>query len=168
MFLLRTTNRRWDAPVNAPWLPAGQIHADPLADLKTEDNKLSVWTVFNDASNLQRIVAALAANRENLSRFEYALVDEHAVAVGGFTVVPSPGNTPDAEANKLWHNDVVDLSGNRLVDLAVIMSQHMSRNRYEKDEVVDLIALGIADQRFPRSKLKPSVRATFPETGPSA
>jgi hypothetical protein len=121
--------------------------------------------IDHDESNLTRIIAALAATRENLGRIDCALVDEQRFMAGGFTITRSEGVTPDAEANETWHRDVVCLSGDRLVVLATVVLQHLQRRRYEEDDLVGLIATGIANRQIDRSKLNPKLRDKFLITG---
>jgi hypothetical protein len=57
-----------------PWLLEEDIPADPLGDLATNDNELSVWQINDDKSNLPRVAAALAANCDDISNLDYALI----------------------------------------------------------------------------------------------
>lgn len=79
-FYLRGLNnkRRWDKSTNPDWLSSPDIPVHPLADLlpKLGDHALSLWHVESDKSNLKRVVAAMAAGRERLDKFEYALFPE--------------------------------------------------------------------------------------------
>jgi hypothetical protein len=75
-FFLRTIRKaRWYNVEGVSWLEKGDIQADPLADLNTKGNELSVWLVENDRSNLEQVVTALAATRTDISNLDYALLD---------------------------------------------------------------------------------------------
>jgi hypothetical protein len=70
-FILRTIRKdRWYRIEDVPWLEEGDIHADPLADLNTKANELSVWLIEDDRSNLNRVVSALAATRTHISNLD--------------------------------------------------------------------------------------------------
>jgi len=153
--------RRWDRP-DAEWLPAGQIHADPLADLNTVDSTLSIWLV-DDEANLDRIATALAANRDDLDKVDCALIDEQVLAASGFSLEPSEGDTPDSEANKLWHRNVMKLSGDGLVHLATVILENMKRKGYGREDVQGLIAQGLASKRIDYAKLKKKMKERFPQ-----
>lgn len=160
--LLRAVRfRRWDRP-DGEWLPAEQIHSDPLGDLNTVENKLSIWLV-DDELNLDRIATALAANREDLDKIDCALIDEQILTAGGFSLKPSEGDTPDLVANKLWHRNVIELSGDGLVDLATVILENMTRKGYGREDIKGLIAQGLASKRIDYSKLKPKLKERFPQ-----
>ena len=50
------------------------VPADPLGDLKTDNNELSVWEVADDLADLDDLIAAMASVFENLSSCDVALV----------------------------------------------------------------------------------------------
>ncbi len=85
--LLRTVRRgRWVGALGHDWLEEGDVAADPLADLRTSENTLSVWQVDDDKSNLLRIVAAFASTRDTFANFDFALVQEEVVADLGIEI----------------------------------------------------------------------------------
>ena len=76
-FLLRKIRKpRWYKQ-DLPWVAANDIQPDPLGDLTTSENKLSVWYVKDDKSNLDQVLAAIAASSGSLSNLDYALFNEH-------------------------------------------------------------------------------------------
>jgi hypothetical protein len=91
-FLRMVRCHRWDIEGN-PWLGEGEVPAGAFIDLKTDKNALSVWRFDGDQSTLDRLVAALAANREKLDHFEYALANEEAIPT--IKVQQTPGESPD-------------------------------------------------------------------------
>ena len=55
--LLRTVRQnRWLKGEAEPFLAADDVPADPVGDLLTQQNLLSVWEVAPDRSNIERIV----------------------------------------------------------------------------------------------------------------
>ena len=99
------------------WLKNHEIHADPLADFVTTKNSLSVWRIEDNKSNLQRVIAALAAIRDSIDKFDYVLFDEKLLKECDIKVELTEGNSPDQEANA-WHYDLLELSAQKLVKLA--------------------------------------------------
>lgn len=73
LFLRTVRENRWYKSEAAPWLERGDIPADPLGDLPTSQNQLSVWEVAVDRSNVERIVRAVAVGRNNLADMGYVL-----------------------------------------------------------------------------------------------
>jgi hypothetical protein len=118
-FVLRKVRKaKWYKHENVPWLKAGELQADALGDLYTENNTLSVWLVTNDKSNLQRIAAALAGNCEYLSNLDYALLNVELIADLNIKIVQKAGDSADDTANNSWHYDLTELSAMDLLALA--------------------------------------------------
>ena len=67
--------------------------ADPLGDLVTKENRLSVWQIDDDRSNLGDVIAALAASRDFLDTFDYALFNDELLAQARITRSRSAGVT---------------------------------------------------------------------------
>jgi len=78
LYLLMINKRKWDR-LNVPWLKPNQIQADPLGDLRINEGALSVWHIEDDESNLDLVIAALVATRQNFDKFEYGLFDQEIV-----------------------------------------------------------------------------------------
>src|SRR5215510_4864620 len=104
-FLLRKIRKtRWYRTESFDWLPNGELPADPLSDLGTKSNELSVYHVAADESNLDRIIASLAANVDQLAHVDFALFDESVISELGIKIKPSKGDLPDDQVNN-WHSD---------------------------------------------------------------
>ena len=120
-YLLHIVRRsRWpydeDPPRDTTALPA-----DPLGDLATKDNSLSLWRIEDDKSNLDRIAATLAANRQRLGPFDYILFPSSLLDNEDFELTKSDGGTHDKEVNTRWHMDLIHLSAIKLVDFAKLV-----------------------------------------------
>ncbi len=114
--LIKLDNKRmWDRP---DWLAAGEVPAEAVQDFRADGNELSVWYVEPDQSNLDRVLTAIAANREHFEKIDYAVFDDAVVDRCGIAVQATPGQLPDEHANRTWHRDLVELSGRKLVSLA--------------------------------------------------
>jgi hypothetical protein len=117
--------------------------ADPLGDLATKDNALSVWFVDDGKSNLKRIAAALAARCDHVSNVDYALFDQAMLDRLDIQMEKSYGGTPDDYANRNWHYDLVKLSGRKLLELAGAVLANSERKRLPGKEVERLVADGV-------------------------
>ena len=93
------TQARWYRDMARPWLERGEIPTDPLTDLRTSDNTLSVFLVEDDLSDLGRVVTALAANRSNLKHFDYLLFDREVLSTTSIEAFPVAGTTADDDVN---------------------------------------------------------------------
>src|SRR5438874_12791164 len=105
---------RWLTGPDVPWLSPGDVPADALLDLRTEANALSVCQVEADLSNLERVVAALAASRDTLANADFVLFDVRILTSLAIGSEATCGATPDEEANARWHLDLVELTAARI------------------------------------------------------
>lgn len=113
-YLLRkVTKSRWLEPI------LNDVPSDSFWDLRTDGGTLSVYEVNPDDEELvSRCVAALVVQTTHLQILELALVDRTEVANLGVGIQTSPGAVPDELVRDL-HRDITDLTGRRLVELAV-------------------------------------------------
>lgn len=77
-------------------MPAGEIPAAALTDLRADSNALSFWRVEPDESNLSTVITALASNRDRLDKIDYALLDEAVLLNISIGCEETEGNTPYA------------------------------------------------------------------------
>lgn len=157
LILRKIRKRRWDESEDLAWLAEDDIPADPLGDLSTTFNALSVWYIEEDRSNLDRVVAASAAGRERLDVLDYALFDQELLSQINIKIKESPGATPDVEANE-WHRDLVELSAAKLVNLAKVMLRNAERRRRLPKELDQLIAKAVASGRIDKERLSQRIR----------
>lgn len=124
-YLLRIirTNRWIAAQKSATWLQPGEIIADTMADFTTIEGKISLYRVNLDLSNLARIVAALAVNRDNPDHFDYCTINFDTLTHAGFKLGQTPGKTRDEEVNSL-HYDLIELTTQRLLELTHLFFHH--------------------------------------------
>jgi hypothetical protein len=157
-YLLRGIRKtRWLSDPSRTWLPVNEVPADCLGDLQTTDCELSVWVVERDRSNLARVVTALAATRDTLSEFSYRLVPIEWVKRHRLQLNPTPGETPDEEANDRWHGDLQYLSGVRLVSLARCMWHRGELARITESRMKILLSEGVQSHQLDATKLKPGL-----------
>ena len=149
--LIKLDNKRmWDRP---EWLPAGEVPAEAVQDFRADGNELSVWYVEADRSNLDRVLTAIAANRDHFEKIDYAVFEDAVVDRCGITIRPTPGKVPDEHANRTWHRDLIELSGRKLVSLAECIADGIPE-RKPMAQVRDLLARAARDGHLNRELVK--------------
>lgn len=164
VMLRRLDNRRrWDK-VDLPWLGQGEIPADPMADLKTNENKLSVYYVEKNQSNLNDVIEAIAATRNFPDRFDYLLFDEEICSELKIEVRDTKGETPNEEVNKKWHRDLAELSADKLLELAKVVYEKGETHRELEKEMLERVAKASLAGKIPIKDLKPNWRQRVTNT----
>ena len=121
--LLRTVRQnRWLKEEAAPFLAIDDVPADPVCDLQTKQNLLSVWEVAQDHSNIERIVRAVAIGRHAIATMGYVVFDSGLLLAAGIEIRENKGGSLDEGANA-GHRDLV-VSGNKLVALTKAILRH--------------------------------------------
>ena len=155
-FLRGVRKARWYKDFKEyPWLQPLDVPADPLGDLATQDNTISVYIV-EDQEAVGRVVAALAATRDTISNFDYALFRIETLEHANFKIHQELGKTPDAIVN-MWHRDVTELSAIKLLDLLQKIWEEVKTDRKSQKEVVELIRKGISLGHLEQSKIKGTI-----------
>lgn len=140
------------------WPGAGSP-ADPLVDLRTEANAISVFVIPKSdvGQSAHRVAAANAAKRESLDHFEYVVFDASALESIPVTLSKAAGETPDAGVNE-WHVNVTDMSAQQLARVAdVIWAVRTGIVRLYKPDVEDLIVKGIEAGEIDRARVTPRI-----------
>jgi hypothetical protein len=156
-FLEGTDERTYQSP---SWLKAGDVSGDCLKDLATDDGNLSIFFIpSNQPELVHKVGAAMIAGSQNLARFEYCRIEPKTLEALGFRVYPSPasGATIDPEVNAL-HHDVVDLSAEKLVTLAVEMKRRGKKDQVKKSDIKDTIRLRVQTGRIQKDRVTEGVR----------
>ena len=86
-------------------MPAGEVPADALTDLRANNNELSVWSVESDHGNLNVVLAAVASHRDRLDKLDYTLIDEAILLPIPMECVKSEASTPhllDCMTSQPW------------------------------------------------------------------
>ena len=135
------------------WLRAGELQADALGELKTERNKLSIYFVNDNAGvTVERIVAAFAARRERIVKFDYITFDSSLLTALELRSENTPGDTPDSGVNDN-HVDLIQLTATKLTQLGMTMQQQGVLNRKLDQQVGRLINIGLAAGHIDRSQV---------------
>ena len=152
-FYLRIISKsRW-LPIDDSWLNVGEFQGDVLVDLRTQSNCLSVWFIDDERSNLSRVATALAAKRDKVGNFDYALIDEEVLTELQIRKEKNNGDSPDSEINSSVHYDCVELSAQKIVKLAKRMFS-CERDRILEKTIREQVLLGIKQGHINESKLK--------------
>ncbi len=156
--LVRTVDkhRNWFKEEAAPFLRQDDVPADPLVDLRTKENRLSVYLVEQDKSNVERIVRAIASGKQKIEHQSYIVFDSKVLEKAGIEMEENAGDTKDAGINHL-HRDLV-LTGKKLA----LLAQGMLQDGEEvatilREHLRELVEQGIHAGELPeeyREKLK--------------
>lgn len=163
--LLRIIRKnRWYKEEALRYLLLGDTPADPLADLTTENNALSVWYIEDDKSNLERVITALAATRRNLDVLDYALFDFAVPSEIKAQCERSSGNTPDDAVNKTWHYDLKELSGLKIVALTKAILEGGQKERVPLGKVRESIKSAVSTGQVDSSRMNPKLATALAQT----
>lgn len=118
----------------------------------------------------ERIAVALAAGRDELAQYDYALVDEERVAGVPITLRKTPGGTCDEQVNDL-HVDLVNLTATAVAKLAAIVleiSKAGELRRILKPDMKDQIHKALELKHLDESRLNPKLRKALQVAPPNA
>ena len=142
-----------------------QIPADPLWDLRTQSNKLSIWWIEKDMSNFDAVISAIAATKDTFANVDYALIDSEAMLALSFKTEHTQGDTPHLDANQKWHRDLISLTAQGLVLLAQqVYASEMKR--LSERSVAELLQKSFALGQLSVDKLKPTLRDKLQQLEP--
>lgn len=133
--------------------------ADPLGDLLTTDNSLSVY-FFEDEASLKIIELALASNRDYIKPLEYLILKLDELRKMGFEFKEYNGDTKIEAANNL-HRNIVNLTADKLIILAKSMLKGMVNEGCHiyktPKEVKKIVNEGIQCGKISKVKLSPEM-----------
>ena len=152
-FLRKVHKNRWSRE-SAPWIGQGDTQADAMTDLETRDNRLSVWRV-DDEPGLEEVIAAMAANCDYLSVFDYVLFGQDAICQIGIKIESSLGSSGDQRINRESHHDLIELTAGKLA----VLAGKGTPARRPKKEVLNLVNDAVRSGRIDEAALKENVRA---------
>jgi len=158
MVLRGVRQARWYMEYRAPWLDGEDVPADPLGDLRTSSNCISVWELETDLSNLELLITANAAARDKPDPFDYLIFDDSCLGDLGIGIAQTEGKTPCPEAN-IYHRDLTDLTGLKLVRLIrLIWSQDVEAKREGRKNVESKLSQALASGSIAADNLSASMR----------
>jgi hypothetical protein len=153
LVLRKIRKSKWYESESVPWLTKEDLQADALVDLATKGNRLSVYLVNYDHTNLEQVITALAANCDYVSDFDFALFDHDALWELGIRIENSDGDTPDSVVNS-WHCELIELTAERIVALAGIIWKRAEKKRFLSKRVHHLLAHAVASGQIDRDKMR--------------
>ena len=153
-FLRVVRQTRWQKP---QWTDedSNSKQADAADDLKTWGNRLSVYAVEGD-QELNETIAALAANRETLSNFDYAWIDTEKLQDSQLEYEQTQGGTPDEGVNQR-HYDLVRLTLDELSTIAHSIPDE-EVYRVSRREAGNLIEEAVRNGRIAEERLSERLR----------
>jgi hypothetical protein len=140
------------------WLPAGDFPWDPLSDLNNQLCTLSVYEIRDDRSNLERVIAALAATRNKIEDVAFVLFDAVVLDELHIGVRASAGTTPDDEVNRS-HRNLIEVSAARQLSLAKFMKSSGEIDRLLPPQVLRLLRDALGSGRINEGRLQPALKA---------
>ena len=123
---------KWNNPKSVD-RPDPTIPGDTLSELKTKDNKLSVW-LANSEEDIEDAVAALSISRDNIGKLCFLLLDEEKLSTFDISVIDDQlGDAQGASVDILKkHRNLVELDHKRLGQLAEYMIQQANDTNNRK------------------------------------
>lgn len=133
----------------------GAVHPDTVGDFRTLDGKLSVWEIGDREENVARVVAAMTASIRK-EHFDFLTFDSDIVAEVGGVLERSDGGTPDREANRTFHYDIVVGRIEQLVSLVEnIFNKKSHVGRYDLIDISKFVEEAVDAARIPLTKVAP-------------
>ncbi len=131
IFRKLSQKRYWD---RKPWLGTSDIQGDAAKCLMTKENRLSVFILEEPTIQMERVVAALALNRDSLAHLDLAIAPEDVLELCQIQRDRVQADTPDSEVNE-WHLDLIELTVAKIAKLATAIRNKGEIRRYNEKEV---------------------------------
>ncbi|MHC5054370.1 MAG: hypothetical protein ACYTKD_06595 [Planctomycetota bacterium] len=147
---------KWQTPPR--WFAGEGVYADLLNDLRTRNNKLSLWRVAEDRSDLDDVIAALATTKDEPSNIDYAVFPEACVDCLGISVEEAPGEAHLQDVNAK-HFNLVEMTGEAVLALAGEIRKAADFGRKMKKDVLGFLRIAVAEGRLDPGKLGGKVKA---------
>lgn len=146
----------WERPEGMPWFGDNDVPADVLNSFQTNENALSIYLVEED--QLERLVAACGANRNNVQILDYVVVEMSVMDGLDLFIKDVRGELPDATAN-LWHRDLSKLTARKLTELGIRMHSKGKVVRKMDKEIGKLVNRRLVAQQLDRNKMDQNLLA---------
>ncbi len=150
---------RWYREQAQSLLEQDDIPSDPIADLNTTENSLSIFLVNEDRSNLEQTVAAQAGTRMKADDAGYIVFSSDLLSRVGIAIDDShPGTTADEDVNSR-HRDLIQLSGKKLIAFVrEVMLSSEPPETLPKEDVIGILKEGVSAGRIDPGRLPDKVR----------
>ena len=153
-FLRKISKNRWFER-NPCWLQGDDVPADPLGDLRTKRNKLSVWLVEDTERSQMEAAIAITTLSDNVSHVHYALIERDALEGINITARQDPSDTHYLKVKDL-HRNLVQLSGSKLIQLTRVIFES-KKTLIPKDRLLPALARAVEEGEIAKSALKKHV-----------
>lgn len=163
MLFRKIEKSRWNwGDKKLAWLKNEEIPAAPLSDFRASPtSQISVWKIEDNKTNLERIVAAIAARLQHLDKFDYVMFSENMVEGVGIQIRKSSGQSADPDADKQWHLDLVEISATKLISLTQLIDKDGLMDRRDEQEVEKLIRNGVNEGRIEKKRINKDLRSSL-------
>lgn len=160
-YLIRVLDgSRWSFEYQEPNKP---FKANPLYDLRTDNDNLSVFEFEEEKNNLNEIILGFAAKRYGISKLQYIELDPDELIKSGFKIISAEeqGNTPVATANAAHKNIYIE-SAEKLIELAKLIYYKTENIQTVKGkDIKKLINESIANGSLDRDNLNCVLKKIF-------
>lgn len=148
----------YDEIPSTTYLSQNDVEADYFKDIETTKNSLSIWEIDDDKKDLERVIAALASNKNQIEPFSYILFRKEELESAGIEVLQINGDTLDSQINSR-HWDIVELTGLKLIELAKILKNNSSNaGQMLKPKITDLIRESISNGNILKDALNKGIK----------
>jgi len=154
LILRKIRKSKWYKNLGVPWLKQEDLQADALGDLDSKDNKLSVWLIEDNRSNLERVITALAAKCDHPTNIDIALLEQNVLDKLDIRWSKTSGDSCDDEINKTFHIDLIELTAAKLLQFAQQIQQKGNKTRFFQKEIIQMLTKGISTGKISRDKIK--------------
>lgn len=146
---------RWDEALKQR--ASGEFPADPLGDLVTTENRLSVFLLEDEAAQLDSVMTACAANKQRAANADCVLLEAGHLDKLALEQELTEGNTPNANVNGL-HRNLKDLTAKVLVELGELFLQYGEFKSRLGAQIRKQILDGVRSGTIDSSKLHKKLR----------
>ncbi len=136
------TYMSWEkSPEDKLWLQVDEIPADPLSDLNTKNNELSIYILKNGKSDLDRFIAAFATSKSRgyVREIDYLVFEEELIDEAGLKYRQEDSKDLIDEKIKKLHWNLYQISSQKLLELAQKIFNYHEVNTLSIDQVCQII-----------------------------
>ena len=141
---------RWEASPEER--SSGELPADPLGDLRTSGNALSVYVLDDRVVQVDSVMTAHAATKDRPANIDCLILDAQHLEKLALQQEDTAGTTPNAEVNRL-HRNFTGLTARTLVELCELFFRHGEIEGLLKKQIKKQIVDGIRSGAIERGRL---------------
>lgn len=128
-------------------------------ELNADNNELSFYRIDQDKSNLERVLAALGANRESIKHIDYVLINVDIIKYRKFNFIKTPGLTPDININDNYHWIFQEITGYQLAKLTKLILDSGVFKRIKPRDMTRCIANSLQSGHLERTRINSNILA---------